>query len=240
MGNALRLVLGLITLQACGRPGAGDPDPVADQLLAGAGRAMGEVGRVKSLTATANVNGPSGSFRSTVYSARDGRARLSLGRFLAGIGTAKGWVYDQKAATLGPLDDTTRSVIRGHELHMLVLAPVSRWRQPRSHGSEQWAGEATLKVGFRDNLGAPATLYLGARDTLPIGLRLVNHTGKGPPDVLVTFAQWEKVEGVRLFRHAVFTHGSARYVYDYTELRLNAVPDSTFEPPGQPSAKPSS
>jgi hypothetical protein len=58
----------------------------------------------------------------------------------------------------------------------------------------------------------------------------VNHTGQGPPGVDVTFAKWEAIEGVRLFRHAVFSQGQARYVYQYRELRLNAVPDSMFEP----------
>jgi hypothetical protein len=106
-----------------------------------------------------------------------------------------------------------------------------------SHESQQWGGEAVLAVGFRDNLGAPPTLYLRARDTLPIGLRLENHTGEGPPEVLVTLAQWEQVEGARLFRHAVFTHGSDRYVYDYTELRLNAVADSMFEPPSRAASR---
>jgi hypothetical protein len=29
----------------------------------------------------------------------------------------------------------------------------------------------------------------------------------------------------------MFTQGRDRYVYQYTELRLNAAPDSVFEPP---------
>jgi hypothetical protein len=208
----------------------------ADQLLAGARRALGDTERVQSLSATAAVTGPSRRFRTVVQSARDGRVRLELGEhLLAGIGRAGGWTYDKAADSLLQLDDTTRSVVRGHELHMLTLAPVTRWGQPRSHGAQQWGGEAALVVGFRDNLGAPATLYLRARDTLPMGLRLVNHTGVGPPDVVVTFAQWEQVDGVRLFRHAVFAQDSARYVYDYTDLRLNAVPDSAFEPPARPA-----
>jgi hypothetical protein len=61
-------------------------------------------------------------------------------------------------------------------------------------------------------------------------LRLINHTGQGPPEVDVSFAQWEAIEGVRLFRHAVFSQGQARYVYDYRQLRLNTVADSMFEP----------
>jgi hypothetical protein len=117
---------------------------------------------VQSLSATAAVRGPSGSFQSVVWSARGGRARLALGQqFLAGVGAGKGWVYDPTADTVALLDDTTRSVIRGHELHMLVLAPLTRWRQPENRGSQAWAGEAALAVGFRDNLGTPATCERG-------------------------------------------------------------------------------
>jgi hypothetical protein len=141
-----------------------------------------------------------------VHSARDGRARLDLGgHLLAGIGNVKGWVYDEEADSVAQLDDTTRSVIRGHELHMLTIAPETRLGEPRGHGVRSWAGEAALAVEFRDDLGAPMRLYLRARDTLPLGWELVNHTGQGVPEVLATFAQWERVDGVRLFRHAMFT-----------------------------------
>jgi hypothetical protein len=229
-------VLALLALPACGgQPPrtagqSAEADAVAEQLLAGARRAMGDVDRVQSLSAVATVTGPSKQFRSAVYSARDGRARLELGeQFLAGIGAEKGWVYDLAADTVGPLDGVTRGVINGHELHMLVLAPTTRWQQPRGRGSQDWRGEPALAVGFRDNLGAEPTLYLRARDTLPIGFRLINHTGKGPPDVEVTFDRWEEIDGVRLFRHAVFAQGNDRYEYDYTDIRLNAVADSLFE-----------
>jgi len=208
------------------------PDTVAGLLLAGARRAMGETSRVQSLSATATVQGPARTFQTVVHSARDGRARLDLGgHLLAGIGNVKGWVYDEEADSVAQLDDTTRSVIRGHELHMLTIAPETRLGEPRGHGVRSWAGEAALAVEFRDDLGAPMRLYLRARDTLPLGWELVNHTGQGVPEVLATFAQWERVDGVRLFRHAMFTQGRDRYVYQYTELRLNAAPDSVFEPP---------
>lgn len=242
MGATPGLLPGLVFLMSCAGPGPAitkeqrTSDPVAEQLLAGARRSLGNVERVQSLAAIATVQGPSRSFQSAVYSARDGRARLALGeQFLAGVGRVKGWIYDRTAGTVAPLDDTTRSVIRGHELHMLVLAPATRWSQPASRGPQQWAGGTALTVEFRDNLGGPATLYLRARDTLPVGFHLVNQTGQGPPDVLVTFQRWEEVEGVRLFRGAVFAQDSTRYVYDYTKLRLNTVPDSMFEPPVRPA-----
>ncbi|HET9466378.1 MAG TPA: hypothetical protein VFO71_12655 [Gemmatimonadales bacterium] len=211
-----------------------DPDPQAYQILAGSQRALGATDWVQTISALALVAGPHGSFETRVHSARDGRARLDLGgQFLAGVGACHGWLVDDSAGMVRPLDGVSRSVVRGHELHMLVVAPETRWRKPRSRGTESWAGKPALAVEFRDDLGKPALLYLRQSDTLPVGLKLVNHTGHGAADVTVSFSEWKKVSGVRLFRRAVFEHGGNRYVYDYTQLKVNAMLDTLFEPPRQ-------
>jgi hypothetical protein len=211
-----------------------DPDPVAYQILAGSRRAIGATDRVRTIVALAQVVGPHGSFETRVYSARDGRARLDLGgQFLAGIGACHGWMVDDAAQIVHPLDWVNRSVVRGHELHMLVVAPETRWQKPRARGIQPWAGQPALAVEFRDDLGEPAELYLRPSDTVPVGLRLVNHTGSGAREVEVTFGKWSKIGGVRLFRQAVFTHGEDRYEYHYTQLQVNAMVETLFEPPSQ-------
>jgi hypothetical protein len=211
-----------------------DPDPVAYQILAGARRALGPTEWVQTISAIAEVTGPHGTFESRVYSARDGRARLDLGgQFVAGVGSCHGWLVDDSAQLVRPLDKVNRSVVRGHELHMMVIAPETRWQKPRAKGIQQWAGAPALVLEFRDDLGDPATLYFRVSDTLPVGLRLVNQTGRGARDVEVTFDDWKKVGGVRLFRRAVFAHGDDRYVYDYTQLQVNPVVETMFEPPQQ-------
>jgi hypothetical protein len=211
-----------------------DPDPVAYQILAGSRRALGATDRVRTISAIARVSGPHGSFETRVYSARDGRARLDLGgQFLGGIDACHGWLVDHAAHVVRPLDRVSRSVVRGHELHMLVIAPETRWHKPQARGTQTWAGQPALAVEFRDDLGEPGVLYLRPSDTLPLGLRLVNHSGHGARDVEVTFGEWDKVRGVRLFRQAVLTHGGDRYVYDYTQLQVNATVETLFGPPTQ-------
>lgn len=211
-----------------------DPDPQAYQILAGSRRALGATDWVRTISALARVTGPHGSFETRVHSARDGRARLDLGgQFLAGVGACHGWLIDDSAQMVRRLDGVSRSVVRGHELHMLVVAPETRWRKPQARGIQQWAGEPAIAVEFRDDLGKPALLYLRPSDTLPVGLKLVNHTGHGATDVEVKFGEWGKVGGVRLFRRAVFEHGGDRYVYDYTQLQVNAMVDTLFEAPRQ-------
>jgi hypothetical protein len=211
-----------------------DPDPVAYQILAGSRRAIGATDRVETISAVARVSGPHGSFETRVYSARDGRARLDLGgQFLGGMNACHGWLVDQAAQVVRPLDRVSRSVVRGHELHMLVVAPETRWHKPQARGIQPWTGQPALAVEFRDDLAKPAMLYFRPSDTLPVGIRLLNHTGHGAPEVEVTFDEWGKVRGVRLFRQAVFAHGGDRYVYDFTQLHVNAIAEALFEPPRQ-------
>jgi hypothetical protein len=112
---------------------------------------------------------------------------------------------------------------------MLVLAPETRWHDPLLLGTLPWLGDSALAISFLDDLATPATLYLSRRDTLPVGLRLVNQTGAGARRVDVTFGDWTVLDGVRLFRRATFLHGRDRYQYAYTSLALNRVPDSAFD-----------
>jgi hypothetical protein len=207
---------------------AESPDPMARRILDAAARALG-AGRVETVDAEAAVQGPRRRFEASVHSARDGRVRLSLGPdFTAGVGRAGPWLAEHGGITVP--DPATRTVVRGHELHMLVLAPESRWRDPVSLGLLPWQGDSALAVSLLDELDTPAVLYLDRRDTLPVGLRLVNQSGGGARRVDVTLGDWATVDGVRLFRRAAFQHGPDRYDYRYTALRLNRLADAAFEP----------
>ena len=204
------------------------PDPAARRILDAADRALG-AGRVQTVEAVATVQGPRRRFEASVRSARDGRARVSLGPdFTAGVGRAGPWQAERGRVTVP--DPATRTVVRGHELHLLVLAPESRWHAPVSLGVLPWQGDSALAVSLLDELETPAVLYLDRRDTLPVGLRLVNQTGVGARRVDVTLGDWATVDGVRLFRRAAFQHGPDRYDYRYTALRLNRLADAAFEP----------
>jgi hypothetical protein len=204
------------------------PDSMARRILDGAARALG-AGAVQTVEAVATVQGPRRRFEASVRSARDGRARLSLGPdFLAGFSRTGAWLVDRGRVTTP--DSVTRTVVRGHELHLLLLAPESRWHDPLFLPVLPWQGDSALAVSLLDELQTPAVLYLSRRDTLPVGLRLVNHTGGGAARVDVTFGDWETVDGVRLFRRAAFQHGPVRYDYRYTTLRLNRLADGAFEP----------
>jgi hypothetical protein len=207
---------------------AAAPDPRARRILDAAARALG-ARKVETLEAMATVQGPRRRFAASIRSARDGRARLALGPdFVAGYGRGGPWVAGRGRVTAS--DSATRTMVRGHELHLLALAPESRWRDPLFLGLLPWQGDSALAVSLLDDLDTPAVLYLGRRDTLPVGFRLINHTGVGARRVDVTLGDWATVDGVRLFRRAAFLHGADRYDYRYTALRLNRLADAAFEP----------
>ncbi|HKU60134.1 MAG TPA: hypothetical protein VJQ44_02870 [Gemmatimonadales bacterium] len=204
------------------------PDRVARRVLDASARALG-ASRVQTLEAIASVQGPRRAFPASIRSGRDGRARLALGSaFLAGFGPQGAWM--DQGGRVARADSVTGSVVRGHELHFLVLAPESRLRDPLFLGIQPWGGDSALAVSLLDELGTPAILYLGRRDTLPVGLRLRNQTGRGAARVEVVFDDWETVDGVRLFRRAAFLQGPDRYDYRYTTVRLNHLADADFEP----------
>jgi hypothetical protein len=204
------------------------PDPTARRILDAAARRL-NADKVRNVEAVATVEGPRRRFEAAVRSARDGRARLELGpAFVAGFGRGGPWLLDRSRVTAP--DSATRTVVRGHEPHLLVLAPESRWHDPLFLGLLPWQDDSALAVSLLDELDTPAVLYLSRRDTLPAGLRLRNHTGVGADRVDVTFGDWTSVDGVRLFRRAAFQHGPDRYDYSYTTLRLNRLADADFEP----------
>lgn len=231
---SLRLTALLLALAACDRPA---PPATGPELFAAAHRALGVTDSIRTIWAVATVASPSGGFLARIASATDGRVRLALGEGLvAGVQGGQGWVCDS-AGQVAPLDSVTRSVVRGHDLHMLIVAP-SWLAAPTRDPDQRWGEDSVLTLRFQDELGAPLLMHLRAGDTIPVGLDLVNHTGSGPREVRVRLENWREQAGVRLFRSATFEHGENRFVYSYEELAINALVDSAFQPgctiPGSP------
>jgi hypothetical protein len=212
----LAVVLAAGSSAAC-RPATPASGP---ELVVAAHRALGATDSIATLRTVATVASPSGGFEVHIASATDGRVRMALGKsLLAGVQGGVGWACDPAAGRV-PLDSVTRSVIRGHDLHMLLLAP-SWMSPPRREPDRRWGADSVLTLRYRDELGAPLLMHLRASDTIPVGLEIVNHTGSGPREVRVLFDHWQDHGGVRLFRTATFEHGSNRFVYSYTDLEIN-------------------
>jgi hypothetical protein len=191
------------------------------------------VAATRSLVASARVEGPSADYDVVTRSTRDGRVRLEFSTgFLAGIDREDAWGFDDATGASQPLDAATRTFVRGHELHMTLLAPETRYGEPRYTGVGSFEGAPALRLTFLDELGSPVDIYLALADTLPLGMTLVNHTGRGARDVAVAFDDWQPLGDLMLFRSATFLHGDDVYRYVYYSLDANApLSDSIFRPP---------
>ena len=213
-------------------PGLSD----GQRLLSAMRRALGGervVSVTQSLVAAAQVEGPSSSYEVVTRSTRDGRVHLRFSTgFQAGIPAGGDWGFDDASGISRSLDAATRTFVRGHELHMSLLSPESRYGEPRFTGVSSFEGEPALRLTFLDELSAPVDLFLSPADTLPLGVRMVSHTGRGARDVTVIFSNWEAVGELRLFRSATFLHGDDVYRYAYSSLEINVpLSDRVFEPP---------
>lgn len=204
--------------------------PTAGTLLAAMHRATGTAVRpLQSMHAVARVTGPNGTFEADVRSTRGGATRLSLGAgFEAGIEGTMTWRCDTQGESRAT-DSVTRTVIRGHELHLLALAPETRLGQAEAGPIQAWNGDSAWPLAFRDELGAPVVLYLRTVDTLPVGLELVNHTGRGPREVRIALDGWVDHGGILLFEAARFIHGSDTFAYAYHTLTTNSVTAADLE-----------
>lgn len=202
----------------------------ADAVLAGARRAMGVTDSIKTLDVFANVTSPGGSFETRVASSSAGHMRISIGKdLIGGINLGAGWRCDS-LGKLVDLDTLTRSVIRGHDLHMITLAPHVWLKSPTLRPClTQCGDDSVMTVEFKDELGGPLLVYYRATDTLPIGLDVVNHTGNGEPRVEVYLSAWDEKGAPRFFRNARFQKGVNKFDYDYREVKLNTLQDSAFD-----------
>ncbi len=242
------LLLSLAVLSGCGSPPdsspvppppavpAGEVDPAVELILAASIRAMGgaeAVDTIRSIDAVADGTGPGGSFQTHVSSSRDGRMRFMQitpgGHFAAGVDSAGSWHVAGDSTV--PLDSATRSFLRGHELHMLALAPTSRWRPIAATGPLTVQNREAIGVRFADEMGSEATLFYRPTDTLPLGYRLLDHSSAGAPPVEVLFGHWGVHGGPPLFTDAIFAQGEEKVNWHYTRVGVNTAADSLFRRP---------
>jgi len=192
-----------------------------------------EEAEVTFLAAQAECRGPRGDFLTRVVSARDGRMRFeqiaSERHVIRGIDDGRAWQLDPATGRREPADEVTLTFLKGHELHMLALAPTTRLSSPRAAGVREFADQSVYVVAFRDDLGAAVEIYYSVATGLPAGMKNVNHTGRGERDIYVRFSDWQPVDDLKLFRTAVFSQGADDYVYHYGLIDPHAAVDALSE-----------
>jgi len=193
------------------------------------------VARIATLRFVAECEGPRGPFRTTVVSARDGRVAFeqrfpARPRFAAGIALGGAWHRSGDGPIVDSLGAVLGTVVSGHELHLLALAPEARYVAPAARPSERFDGHEAHVVRFRDALGAPVDFLFDPHTGRPLAFRLRNHTGRGAAAVLTRFDDWRQAGDVLLPFAIQITHGEDLYRYRIVEATTDWLTNGAFRP----------
>ncbi|HSM03746.1 MAG TPA: hypothetical protein VK858_03965 [Longimicrobiales bacterium] len=218
-------LVGVSLSWACADPAVPDP---AGAVLDGAQRALGvpRDGRPFQVSADAVVEGPGGRFRTSIRSASDGRVRMeqSPSGFLAGVGQDGGWRRTE--AGVEALGEGL-AFVRGHELHMLALAPRTRLERPRNVIRAATGDRSVIGVTLSLPSGDSLVAWFDAVDTLPVGARVL----WTDPPVEVEWSDWSSRGAFRVFERATFRQGTEAFHYAFDSIRVGEIEDAVFEPP---------
>ena len=226
----VRVMLTTMLAGCSSKPAPDQSGEPAARILVAATRGLyaPETPAVAHVTARAVVTGPSGQFEATVWSARDGRARILMTTgFAAGIDHDSSWQIGQDPAVVRRLDRDGRRFLRGHELHAHVYFPETRLSDASFVGRSMWDGDSALVLEFQDETLAPLRTAYTLQDTIPLGMQVMTQD----PDVFIRFHDWAWRDGTRLFTAAEFRQGDDVFRYEYEEIEFGVLADSVFAPP---------
>lgn len=236
----LVILLPALSLAACGLPEArpDTSDRAAARLVMSAERAMGgsdALARIYAIVAEARCTGPNGPYTTRVEtllpdSVRFRQVRSDRPPLEILVLDDRGWRFEPEGGTT-TVDEPLRAMVRGHELHAMVVRMLERFPVLERAGEAEFSGQPCLALDGEDITGRPATVYLRAADAVPAGFRLADPLSPEGDTIIVDLGDWREVGGVRLFHQATFTTrtGVSRWTYGTVSLDLSDA--GTFEPP---------
>lgn len=210
------------------------PPSRAEAVVAGARRRVGfDPDETRTLRGVVEAQGPEGRFDVTIHSAPDGPVRAEWdGEFAAGLWAGGSW---QRAGeeTTAPLPVEMITFLRGHEGHLMLLAPGPRLTNLREAGETTFEGAAAIRLVGDDAAGAPVELYYAAADTVPLGFRLRDHVGIRPEPVSWQLEDW-RGDGRLLAHAATIRQGPETFLYRYVSLEWLDRDERVFGTPETP------
>ena len=215
--------------------------PTSAEILHAAEDAMGtEKARagIHSISAIAACHGPKGDYETRVISDRSGN--LSFQQFfpnhknIEGILDGRGWQLSDDGRYEW-VDAIEISVLRGHEFQVMALDLGKRFHDFKTIGRAEFAGQATIQIDMRDDLGHSASGYFSSTSHLPVGLIVTDARSRAPRTITLRFDAWKSVGGVNLVNHVTILFGSETWIFDFKALRLNTANKAAFQIPGTPT-----
>jgi hypothetical protein len=188
---------------------------------------------IKMIYASAECDGPQGSFQTQIWSARQGYVRFeqrsSRGTTIAAISQSTSWALD--GGEVMELDEPTEAFLHSHELHLIALDPLSRFSAPSDPWNSEFMGQRALEIQFQDMLGHPVSLYYDPAQSYPLGMCSTNPFDQDADDIEIQFQSWKDLEsGACFFTKASFHQSGEVWKYEYTSLEINNFEMGVFEP----------
>ena len=184
-----------------------------------------------SIYANAECKGPKRTFQTLILSNEsEGRMEqvYDKSHIILKHGKDNSWTFDVPAEKLNnTLDEETRMFVHGHELHWLSIWPECRFSNARLMEVSNFKNQNAFNIEFENDLRRKANFFYSFDSYLPLGFELEIDDKKSI--VSVQFDDWEKNNGISVFKKAIFTQGDEIFEYDFTEVKLNDVDITAFE-----------
>lgn len=200
----------------------------AGEVLEGSMRALGNrtaVDAAQQINFRAAATGPGGAFDVEVRSTRDGRARITFGTGMSlGIEADRGWRTVEGTDRVEAITNEELEFVRGHELLMSVVAPLTRFPPLTYSGRTMYEGQPALRLSGVDALDGAVDAYYSTVDTLLVGFRVEDHLRDGG-SVSIVLSAWRTVDGVRLPHRATFVQGPDTFEYVISGIDILSAPN---------------
>lgn len=116
-----------------------------------------------------------------------------------------------------PID---RAFVRGHEYHMIMLAPARRYRGGTRLADTTFAERSCHVLAFTDEFGKPLHFYIDRETLRPVGFVMIEPASPDDAPISVVAHDWRTITGLQLFSRLEIEHRGQRFTYAYTELAV--------------------
>lgn len=204
----------------------------ATVLLKQVQKKLGNLNTITSIHAYAECTGPGGAFKTLVLSRKnDGRMEQISSNGDHNIfkyGKKFSWINNLNTKTLtDSISLPTKAFIQGHELHWLSFNPEDKYSTPYLKEITKFNDQTAFNIEFKDVTNKPVNFYYSFDTYIPLGFDiLINDQGD---IVTVLFKDWEEIDGISVFKNAIFKQEDDIFEYNFTNIEFNKSENQDFE-----------
>ena len=232
-----QLLLVALCSATSARAQAENPSAVIERFVQAIGGKQAVV-EIRNIRAFANCTGPKSNYTTEIHSARDSRlifrqVRQGGASFLGQTNGRIFWTKDEASGDSALADKREAFAWRSHEFQWLAIALLERFVEPSFAGLENFAGKNALKLGMKDELGRPASVFFDKESGLMLGFIILNPLSPQPESIRAVFNEWKQVGKVKLPSKVTVTDKQGDFVLNFQDISVNRVDEKVFSVPAR-------